>query len=314
MNSGSVQIGFDLTYPDAGQMVMKDSDTKGQSLSINATMSDGNFQITSVTGAYASLYSSILLNKTFKPYAEVNRDFEEGTADKTAVTKEWTCKKYSSGSWVDVAAPSMYYKAANGGKVANCYAGKKTDYIYYYTPDKMIGPVNHFEIDLAAYWKANDTINVKISLIDGSGNATYVVGNGDTAKDNGVKQVDIVSCNYSDSIYLEKLTVVGYSSSDIMLIPNSLFSSLNFPIVMQEMNSDIKNKCNMEGASFYQVGAKDYGVKVSSNLPIYTYLDYDSTKEYYAFLNGSSFNIGGYSTKNPKTENAFKALSVILGN
>jgi len=159
-----------------------------------------------------------------------------------------------------------------------------------------------------AYEKINLFVSNNI-LKSGLNNYLY-----EKLKDNGVQQVDIVSCNFTDSIYLQKLTVVGYSSSDIMIIPSTLFQALNFPIVMQEINEDIKTKCGLQSATFHKVDDKDYGVKVSSNLYINTFLDYDSSVDYYAFINGSSYNIGSYSTKNPQTENAFKALKVILGN
>ena len=112
--------------------------------------------------------------------ANLTLDFEDGggqSGDKYT-NPNWTQYKFTD-SWVAVTG-QMNSRTKNGSKVANCYTGGSTAYLYKYNEkgEEPIGLVNHVEIDLGNYFVTN-AINVKLSLVDPDGGIHYLLGDKD---------------------------------------------------------------------------------------------------------------------------------------
>ena len=134
-------------------------------------------------------------------------------------------------------------------------------------------------------------------------------------KDKGVRAVDIVSYDPEDNeyLYLQKLNVVGINKCDILIIPESMVSTLNPKTSMIEFNVDIKAQCDVENEIFYNYDGLDYGVELTDKTPLLEYGLVKKTAKYYAFLGGKSWNAGEYSLKSPNTSNAFDLMRFIVG-
>lgn len=134
-------------------------------------------------------------------------------------------------------------------------------------------------------------------------------------KDKGVRSVEVVSSDPNDNeyMYLQKLNVVGVNKCDVLIIPESMVSSLDPKGSMIEFNEDIKNRCNVSSESFYNYLGLDYGVTLTDVSPLKAYGFIKSEVKYYAFLGGKSWNVGEYSTSVPNTTNAFDFMRYIVG-
>ena len=128
-----------------------------------------------------------------------------------------------------------------------------------------------------------------------------------------VKKYETVVCDYGDSNFLNKLTIVGYSRSDVILLPEKILKNLNIPTVMLEIDEKLK-KNYFENEIFYNCENASYGIELDkTKSPLKDFVIFGSEK-YFLFLSGNSFNIGEYSKKAPTTSNAFSFTNFLLGN
>lgn len=134
-------------------------------------------------------------------------------------------------------------------------------------------------------------------------------------KDEGVKNVEIVSFDNADNeyMYLQKLNVVGINKCDVLIIPESMLNTLNPMGSMIEFNEDVKTKCNALDQDFFSYEDKDYGVKLTDSTPLKRYECIKSDEKYYAFLGGKSWNVGEYSSKTPNSSHAFDLMRFLIG-
>lgn len=105
-------------------------------------------------------------------------DFEEwsGSEDltgKAAWDAKWTNQKYTT-SWVS--GGTMRSRTKNASKVVNMTSGSSTTYKYTFNYGSSIGVANYFSIDLGNYFDGAADAQVKVALIDMSGNPIYVLG------------------------------------------------------------------------------------------------------------------------------------------
>lgn len=125
-------------------------------------------------------------------------------------------------------------------------------------------------------------------------------------QDNNLKQVTVVSSLPSSAEYQTKLSVAGYNSSDILIVPVSKLETLNLSAVALEISDELINS-HYSGYQFYQQDEIKYGVRI----------DKEKTSSYftltnedcYMVLNGNSVNTGKYSPKqNEKYDNALRIV------
>lgn len=96
----------------------------------------------------------------------------------------------------------------------------------------------------------------------------------------------------SDSNYYSKLSIPGYNSADVLVIPSSVAKGLNVSAFALELNEELINDyCSTY--SLYQQEGTSYGIKLNKEKASeYFYLP---SEECYMFLNGNSVNTGKYS-------------------
>ena len=116
-------------------------------------------------------------------------------------------------------------------------------------------------------------------------------------KDNDLKSVTLISAKVDDVDYYSKLSVPGYNSADILIIPVSKLETLNVSAFGLELENELITSFYQD-MTLYQQDDINYGVK----------LDQEKVKEYllpleedcYMILNGKSQNIGAYGPKQIK--------------
>ena len=116
-------------------------------------------------------------------------------------------------------------------------------------------------------------------------------------KDNDLKSVTLISAKVDDVDYYSKLSVPGYNSADILIIPVSKLETLNVSAFGLELENELITSFYQD-MTLYQQDDINYGVK----------LDQEKVKEYllpleedcYMILNGKSQNIGVYGPKQIK--------------
>ena len=125
-------------------------------------------------------------------------------------------------------------------------------------------------------------------------------------KDNQLKSVTCISSKVTDSTYFTKLTIPGYSSADVLIIPNSILEGLNVSAFALDINDELYNSY-YSGLTLFSQDSVNYGIRI----------DKEKTKEYfnlpdencYMVLNGKSVNTGKYSLKQIEEHN--NALRVL---
>ena len=112
--------------------------------------------------------------------------------------------------------------------------------------------------------------------------------------DKDLRTVSCISANPSDGSYYTKLSVAGYNSADVLIIPTSTLDNLNVSAFALEINEEMVNNY-YQGMSFYREKDINYGIKIDKE----KVRDYMSlvNEDCYLFLNGKSVNTGKYSKK-----------------
>ncbi len=113
-------------------------------------------------------------------------------------------------------------------------------------------------------------------------------------KEKELKSVSCISSSPNNSNYYSKLSIPGYNTADILIIPESKLNDLAVSAFGLEINDELYNSFYIN-LHYYEQDNVKYGIKI----------DKDITKEYftlpnedcYMVLNGKSENIGKYSKK-----------------
>ena len=216
-------------------VTLSDQEYSGAGLTIELNIIENNkMQVTSVTGAAASLMSASLLNKQVKHCANVNLDFADGAGSGSYSDPCWSEKKYTT-DWVDVATPEMNSRTdASSNKIVNfvCDAYTKN---FIYTPELPMGPVNHISLTLGNYFGSSaGDIQYKICVIDGGGNKTYIAGDASNfatiAKDTSAGSVLGVSINEDFNLIAGakvQITTKCSAGTSYLYMDNLLVSYIN---------------------------------------------------------------------------------------
>ena len=116
-------------------------------------------------------------------------------------------------------------------------------------------------------------------------------------KENDLKSFTTISANPNDSVYNAKLTITGYSSADVLIIPSSKLTSLVVSDFALELEESLINSF-YQGFALYEKDSIKYGVQINKDI-VNDYMTLPS-EECYMFLNGNSVNTGEYSPKQIK--------------
>ncbi|MCI2069094.1 MAG: hypothetical protein LKJ88_05915 [Bacilli bacterium] len=137
-----------------------------------------------------------------------------------------------------------------------------------------------------------------------------------TFKEEGLKETTISQANPADSIFLTKLSVVGYQGADLFLLPYSVLKDIKADDYLLRISDELKAKYLPSGTNdFYTQDGYTFGVKLKSANQtnwLTTYISF-LEEDYYLSLNVKSQNIGSYGLyDNPNYDLALKTMGYLL--
>ena len=113
-------------------------------------------------------------------------------------------------------------------------------------------------------------------------------------QDKELKSVTTISAKPNEGYYNTKLTVPGYSSADILIIPTSKLDNLDIGYFALDLKDELITSF-YSGYTLYPQKEVNYGIKLNKEL-VKPYMSLPS-EDCYMFLNGGSQNIGEYANK-----------------
>jgi len=134
----------------------------------------------------------------------------------------------------------------------------------------------------------------------------------------GLKKASTTQGNPSDSLFSQKLSVVGYNGSDLFLLPQSVLSGLAAEDVFLPFSEDfVATHAKEANPVYYQTEEGIYGIRVKAKgetswlSSSVGFLDED----YYLSLNATSKNLGNYGLyDNPTYDLALQAFDFLQGD
>ena len=111
-------------------------------------------------------------------------------------------------------------------------------------------------------------------------------------QDKELKSVTTISAKVGESTYNTKLTVAGYSSADILIIPISKLEKLDIAGVGLDLTDEVITSYYSSN-TIYKQDEMGYGIKLNKEM-IKEYVTLPE-EDCYMILNGASENIGQYS-------------------
>ena len=118
-------------------------------------------------------------------------------------------------------------------------------------------------------------------------------------QDRDLKSFSSIISNPENSEYVAKLTVPGYSTADILIIPDSVMKTLAASYFAINI-SDTMYHTYFEGYETYAQSEVNYGIVLDKEkVQEYVYLPSETC---YLFLNGNSANLGQYTLKDANKE------------
>ena len=130
-----------------------------------------------------------------------------------------------------------------------------------------------------------------------------------------IRKAEIINVESNENEYefSKKLSVVAYNRCDIMIIAEDKLDKIGIETASLELNSEIKELCNVDSENIYKYEDVEYGIQIPKTTPLTKFGELKEDQNYYAFLNSKSWNIGEFSSQKIYTENAFKFMQYILG-
>ena len=116
-------------------------------------------------------------------------------------------------------------------------------------------------------------------------------------QDKELKSVSVISANVNDSTYNTRLSVAGYNSSDILIIPSSKLDSVTVSAFALELEEKLINTY-YQGYTIYSQQDVKYGIKINKEI-VKEYMALPN-EDCYMVLNAKSETIGEYSSSQIK--------------
>ena len=114
----------------------------------------------------------------------------------------------------------------------------------------------------------------------------------DKFQDKEIKRVTTISAKLSDGNYNTKLTIAGYSSADILIIPISKLENLEISGVGLDLTDEVIASYYSSN-TIYKQDEMGYGIKLNKEM-VKEYMTLPE-EDCYMVLNGGSENLGQYS-------------------
>lgn len=116
-------------------------------------------------------------------------------------------------------------------------------------------------------------------------------------QDKELKSVSVISASVNDSTYNTRLSVAGYNSSDILIIPSSKLDSVTVSAFALELEEELINTY-YQGYTIYSQQDVKYGIKINKEI-VKEYMALPN-EDCYMVLNAKSETIGEYSSSQIK--------------
>jgi len=118
-------------------------------------------------------------------------------------------------------------------------------------------------------------------------------------KERELKSFTSIISNPEDSEYVAKLTVPGYSTADVLIIPDNVMKTLAASYFAIDISDNMYHKY-FEGYELYEQSGINYGIVLDKEkAQEYVYLPSETC---YLFLNGNSVSLGEYTLKDANIE------------
>ena len=133
----------------------------------------------------------------------------------------------------------------------------------------------------------------------------------------GLKETTTVQSNPSDSVFYQKLQVVGYSGSDLFLLPESVLLALSPDDILLRFSDELeKDYVSISSPTYYEKDGYAYGLRVKEKdvaSPLSSFADF-LEEDYYLCFNVKSKNLGDLGLyENPEHNLALLAFSYLSG-
>lgn len=125
-------------------------------------------------------------------------------------------------------------------------------------------------------------------------------------QDNELKSVTYIDSKLDNPNYNTKLTIAGYNTADILIIPVSKLETVEVASFGLEINDEMTTDY-YQGYSFFLEDNTKYGVKIDKE-KVKQYMNLPS-EDCYMILSGKSENVGEYAKAKNKERN--NALNVV---
>ena len=126
-------------------------------------------------------------------------------------------------------------------------------------------------------------------------------------KDKDLKLLSVIQSYPSDANYHNKLSVPGYNTADVLILPSSVLETINLSAFALELEEELVNS-TYQGHATYKQENVDYGIKLDKQ-KVNEYIKLPD-EDCYMLLNSKSENIGKYSTKKNNEEHT-NALELV---
>lgn len=147
------------------------------------------------------------------------------------------------------------------------------------------------------------TIFVSGEIVDGSKFKNDLL---EKYQDNELKSVTYIDSKLDNPNYNTKLTIAGYNTADILIIPASKLETIEVASFGLEINDEMTTNY-YQGYSFFLEDNTKYGVKIDKE-KVKQYMNLPN-EDCYMILSGKSENIGEYAKAKNKERN--NALNVV---
>lgn len=112
-------------------------------------------------------------------------------------------------------------------------------------------------------------------------------------QDKGLKEATITFSNPSDSVFAQKLSVVGYNGSDLFLLPKSVLEGMSCIDILLPFNTAFVSKYTSSVTSYFEQKDAKFGIYLDKNDEFWKGSGISFVNEdYYLCINGTSKNIG----------------------
>lgn len=147
----------------------------------------------------------------------------------------------------------------------------------------------------------------KITVFIGSESASFEKAEDlNASRPNYLKTVEVRAYALDDSIYDTCLSIFGYETGDVLILPESNLKAETCADYYAEISMDYQSKFNNLG--WYEVDGKVYGIRIhdkETHQSIIDSLDYgtdDDEQNYYLLFNKNSMHLSDLSNADSKSD------------